>query len=252
MAGAEDELARFVAQLDAAESLAEIEAAFATALERFGIKYYTYHIVRAANSPGRLPYVISSYPQSWVEHYFSQGYLDDDPIVGEALRRKLPFVWSNIAQPDDLSRRQRTLMSEARDAGLNNGVTIPLSGHGVETAAVSIVIPGMTAEAESFINDNKHLLHLMSLYFHYRAGTSLLQASLTATSARRRSVLSPREREVLEWIAQGKSAWEIASILGISVKSVEFHADGAKAKLGVFSRTHAVVKALMMGLLTVK
>jgi len=46
-------------------------------------------------------------------------------------------------------------------------------------------------------------------------------------------VLSAREREVLDLIAEGRSSKEIAGILGISVKTVSFHRENIKRKLGV-------------------
>lgn len=251
MPPAEDNLIRFVEQLDGSKTLDESKAAFATALERLGIQYYTYHIVRATMTPGRLPYILSSYPERWVEHYFAEGYLDDDPVVGEGLRRQLPFAWSSVIKPEELSQRQRRLMEEASDANVSNGLTIPLLGHGVESAQVTLLPPGPAQDAAEFLHTHRHLLHLMALYFHSKAGTAFLEASLTAKSTRRRSILTPREREVLEWVARGKSAWEIASILEISEKSVEFHVDGVKRKLQVFNRTHAVVKAMVMGLISV-
>jgi DNA-binding NarL/FixJ family response regulator len=45
--------------------------------------------------------------------------------------------------------------------------------------------------------------------------------------------LSSREREVLHLIAEGRSSKEIAAILGISVKTVSFHRENIKQKLGV-------------------
>jgi DNA-binding CsgD family transcriptional regulator len=90
----------------------------------------------------------------------------------------------------------------------------------------------------------------MAWRYHTLACSGLLERSLTGESARRRSLLSPREKQVLEWVAKGKSAWEISIVLGISHKSVEFHLEGAKRKLRVFNRTHAVAKAIMLGLLS--
>jgi DNA-binding NarL/FixJ family response regulator len=45
--------------------------------------------------------------------------------------------------------------------------------------------------------------------------------------------LSAREREVLHLIAEGRSSKEIAAILSISVKTVSFHRENIKQKLGV-------------------
>jgi len=56
--------------------------------------------------------------------------------------------------------------------------------------------------------------------------------------------LSQREIEVLTWSARGKTSDEIASILGLSKRTVDFHMDNARTKLGVSNRTQAVVKAV--------
>lgn len=50
---------------------------------------------------------------------------------------------------------------------------------------------------------------------------------------RRKSLLSPRLRDVLELVAEGKSAKEMARTLGISVKTVEYHKSQLTAKLGI-------------------
>lgn len=45
--------------------------------------------------------------------------------------------------------------------------------------------------------------------------------------------LTPRQREVLQLIAEGKSMEEIASILQISLRTVEFHRNGIMQELGL-------------------
>jgi DNA-binding NarL/FixJ family response regulator len=60
----------------------------------------------------------------------------------------------------------------------------------------------------------------------------------------RQVALNDRESECLTWSARGKSSAEIATILGLSKRTVDFHIDNACRKLGVTNRTHAVVKAL--------
>ena len=59
--------------------------------------------------------------------------------------------------------------------------------------------------------------------------------------------LTPREREILAWIAVGKSAWETATILSISQKTVVHHLDHIRRKLGAANTTQAVVVALTAG-----
>ena len=49
----------------------------------------------------------------------------------------------------------------------------------------------------------------------------------------------------LEWAAQGKSAWEIGRILGITRRTAGFHLENAKAKLGVHSICQAVARLIV-------
>ncbi len=56
--------------------------------------------------------------------------------------------------------------------------------------------------------------------------------------------LNEREIETLTWSARGKTSDEIALILGLSKRTVDFHIDNARIKLEVATRTQAVVKAV--------
>jgi DNA-binding NarL/FixJ family response regulator len=55
--------------------------------------------------------------------------------------------------------------------------------------------------------------------------------------------LNDREIEVLTWVARGKTSAEIAIILGLAKRTVDFHLENARVKLGVRTRTEAVIKA---------
>jgi len=55
--------------------------------------------------------------------------------------------------------------------------------------------------------------------------------------------LSEREVEALTWAARGKTSAEIAQILNLSKRTVDFHMDNAREKLGVSTRIQAVIKA---------
>lgn len=56
--------------------------------------------------------------------------------------------------------------------------------------------------------------------------------------------LSPREKEVLKWLIEGKSSWDISEILHISKNTVNFHIKNLFQKLDVVNRTQAVSEAL--------
>ncbi|MEP3475193.1 MAG: LuxR C-terminal-related transcriptional regulator [Hyphomicrobiales bacterium] len=63
--------------------------------------------------------------------------------------------------------------------------------------------------------------------------------------------LTPREKEVLLWIAAGKSNSIIAELLGISTSTVNYHVKQIFRKLEVYERTLAVVKAIRLGIIEV-
>jgi DNA-binding CsgD family transcriptional regulator len=61
--------------------------------------------------------------------------------------------------------------------------------------------------------------------------------------------ISAREKEVLNWLKQGKSSWDISVILGISERTVSFHVYNIMQKLGVANRPQAVAMAAHSGLI---
>ena len=61
--------------------------------------------------------------------------------------------------------------------------------------------------------------------------------------------LNEREVETLTWAARGKTSAEIAKILGLSKRTVDFHIDNARTKLGVATRIEAAIKAATGGLI---
>jgi DNA-binding CsgD family transcriptional regulator len=61
--------------------------------------------------------------------------------------------------------------------------------------------------------------------------------------------LTPRELESLRWTMEGKTAWEVGNILGISERTAVLHVNNATHKLGCINKHQAVLKALRMGLI---
>ena len=62
-------------------------------------------------------------------------------------------------------------------------------------------------------------------------------------------VLSEREKEILRWTGDGKTANEIGQILNLSHSTINFHLRNAMYKLDSSNKTNAVVKAIYLNLL---
>jgi DNA-binding CsgD family transcriptional regulator len=221
-------------------------------MEPLGFSHFAYHIIQTPdvdNVRTKQAHGISSYPDQWTRHYVANGYVNDDPIIAKVYEKKTPFVWADVISIDDLSKKQRKLLDDAGSMGISNGLTIPLQSRAGETASLSLIPGKMSAEilhAPETINQ----VHLMAEYLHGWAARIVMEEALTNSSKRRRSLLSPRESEALTWVARGKSTWEISRILDLSEKSVEFYLDSCKHKLQATNRTQAVVKAIVLGLIS--
>lgn len=59
------------------------------------------------------------------------------------------------------------------------------------------------------------------------------------------SNLTDREVEILRWLMEGKSSWDVGKILSISERTVKYHVNNICVKLNAVNRTHAVAKAIL-------
>jgi DNA-binding CsgD family transcriptional regulator len=64
-----------------------------------------------------------------------------------------------------------------------------------------------------------------------------------------RPALTPRELEALRWTMEGKTAWELGAVLGISERTAVMHLNNAMHKLNCVNKHQAVLKALRLGLI---
>jgi LuxR family transcriptional regulator len=74
-----------------------------------------------------------------------------------------------------------------------------------------------------------------------------LSRSILCNDTERHSPLTCREREVLQWSADGKSAKDIADILNVSKSAVDLHLKNVINKLQAPNKTAAVARAALMG-----
>ena len=78
-------------------------------------------------------------------------------------------------------------------------------------------------------------------------GSDASAEGLAMTRNKSDPVLTPREREVVQWVAQGKTSHEASIIIGISARTVEQHVQAAMVKLGATNRVQLAVEAAKRG-----
>ena len=181
--------------------------------------------------------IIGSWPKEWSERYFSCKYLQDDPTITHVRKNIAPLIWDDLNQIDS---SRNFVMDEARDFGLLHGITIPQQS--LDGLKIGISFAGRHMETS---NPNSSIaLTVIGAY----AVSSALRV-LKHKRRNRQVNLTKREREILYWIAEGKTSWEIGIILSIAKPTVEKHFTALQHKLKVNNRTHAVAEALRCGLL---
>jgi LuxR family quorum sensing-dependent transcriptional regulator len=165
--------------------------------------------------------------------YTANDYIRVDPVARLCRQSYNPFEWSEA--PFDLEREPRAaeVMNRASDFNMSRGFIVPVHGLDARDACVSLGGAHLDLNKRS-----KPALHLMAMY-----GFECVR-KLLAPSTKSWHRLTPREREVLLWAAQGKTAWEIGEILGISQRTAEEHLTAAGRKLGAPNRTRAVAIAI--------
>jgi LuxR family quorum sensing-dependent transcriptional regulator len=168
----------------------------------------------------------------WFSEYTSKGYIRSDPIALQVKCTSRPFLWSDIHVDPDRSSEGAALMKRRKDYGFNDAFVVPVHSPKLPPAFVSM--SGFRMELPADARLSAHLIALCA--FERIREISSPQVA--------KPLLTPREREVLSWAAEGKSAWEIGLILKIAKRTVDEHAQAAARKLNACSRAHAVAIAI--------
>ncbi|WP_407520802.1 LuxR family transcriptional regulator [Methylobacterium oryzisoli] len=231
----------YLRSLDRTASAHDVAALLRTVLDRYGVEHMLAGTIPDPGTPPGRQYghaLLDGMPTEWIRRYALRGYLYRDATVRHMALSQEPFTWSAIAgryKDDPISVR---VMQEAGEFGIRAGITIPLLTLDAKLAGASFSGRHMDVPPEEI-----GTLHLIATYAF--AHLLLLQGTEGKAPIR----LTPREREVLQWAADGKTAWEIGEILGISQKGVEHHLGTSRRKLGAHNGVQTVATALRMGLI---
>ena len=131
----------------------------------------------------------------------------------------------------------------AEDFGLQDGFT-----HGQKNPAGNTgSLVSISGNSVEYNTRTEMILELVVPHFH-----QVITRIADQQSRDNIPPLSKREIEVLNWLRQGKSSWDISMILHISERTVNFHVNNIKRKLDVVSRLQAVSVAFQQGLIGIE
>lgn len=223
----------FIERLEGHSTVAAAMDALETAFTRFGFE--TIIVTGLPNPDQQFSQMVLAkrWPAEWFKLYTERGFDRDDPVLRHCRRSINPFEWAEAPYVSEREPKAVEVMRRAADFRMARGFIVPIHGLSGYEAAVSLGGLDLDLNVRS-----KPALHLMAMY-----GFDRIRRLLTpATTIPRR--LTQREREVLIWTSQGKSAWEIGEILNIKQRTAEEHLATAGRKLGAMNKTHAVAIAI--------
>lgn len=231
---------RFAEQLTDSRDAEGFRLAMAEAARGFDLPCFAYLVMPTA--PGCAAGLLSTYPAAWTQHYLNAHYERLDPVIARAQMQPEPFEWGLQAESERLSPAQEQLLDEAATFGIRCGFTVPICTGRAPVAAVTFASDAPRQSFIATINANRRVLQLMAISLHAHLTRKLVfEPRLGGVR------LTPRELECLRWIAQGKSAADTAEIIQISRRTVVFHLENAKRKLGVRTLYQAVAKLSKLG-----
>ncbi|WP_341487800.1 LuxR family transcriptional regulator [Pararhizobium sp. A13] len=187
-------------------------------------------------------FMLNAWPDEWFERYVKRNYVHVDPVIYRTKMQDDAFVWSEALKGRKLNREARRVMNEATEFKMNDGYSVPLHSAGGFQAIVTF-----GAEKVDISQEARGALHIISIYAH-----NGLKALLTdeATSRHLTSLnITPREREVLQWCAAGKTSSEIADIMGRSPRTIQNEIGNAQKKLNVVNTAQMVAESFRLGIL---
>ncbi|MGN5139379.1 LuxR family transcriptional regulator [Aeromonas sp. 164P] len=208
-----------------------------------GYDYYRFALILPMSMQRPKVVLFNHCPDSWVQAYTENNMLACDPVIQLARKQTLPIYWNRLDERASfLQEGSMDVMGLAAEFGLRNGISFPLHGAAGENGILSFI----TSERASsdLLLDSSPILSWMSNYI-FEAAIRVVRLK----DSDQQAALTDRETECLFWASEGKTSGEIACILGISERTVNYHLNQVTRKTGSMNRYQAIAKGVGTGLL---
>jgi DNA-binding CsgD family transcriptional regulator len=157
-------------------------------------------------------------------------------------KQSLPIIWD---QGTYTSQGQGDLWEEQARFGYQTGIAmalhLPEGKHFMLGVDRDRALPTDRHELTRLVAD----LQLFTVH----ALDAAMRVLVPTEASQDMPSLTPRELEALRWTMDGKTAWEVGSILGITERTAVLHLNNAMRKLGCVNKHQAVLKALRLGMI---
>ena len=165
-----------------------------------------------------------------------------DPVMQHCRRNSVPIIWD---QGTYVGTGAGELWEEQASYGYHAGIAmalhLPQGLHFLLGVDRDQALPADPGELQRLVAD----LQLFAVH----AQDSAVRLLVPQVLQPERPNLTPRELDALRWTLEGKTAWEVGAVLGISERTVVFHVTNAMHKLDCVNKQQAALKALRLGLI---
>lgn len=201
--------------------------------------------IGANGTLGSMTVVNVDYPVEYLVELGKNGLAIKDPIVIENFKSfKMQYWADTFKRHHSFTEDTRKILALAEDFGFHKVRSGCGYAHGVSnlkrTEGTFFCYQGLERSSRT-----EEILELVIPHFH----EALRRVS---TISRNGPPLTSKETEILKWVKQGKTTWDISTILGISERTVKFHVANILQKLDAATRAHAVAIALERKLIDIE
>lgn len=178
-----------------------------------------------------------NYPVEWMKIYNKLKLYEKDPIIWRQAAESGVHLWTETYRLFG-EKTSKDFIVGAADFGIKHGISGGITSAADETMSI------MTFSGPKGCFKQYHKAILNILLPHVNQALTRICMSATRERCFR---LTAREGETLKWMKEGKTNWEISSILNISERTAKFHVQNIERKLNAVNRPHAVAIAYEMG-----
>ncbi len=205
------------------------------------------------NTRMQLVGVSSTMNSGAVDRYFAENLADDDPLIPRIHSDPRPALlgWGFGVTPLWQRGNSARMLEAMQKDGYNGLVYFPVRVEGNPFSTSITIRNELEPErGQAFLNSQFGLLQLAADIVGHRAA-ALFQGRGTGEHWHEFSkpILSPREREVVQWLAGGLRTDQIAHQLKVSPVTIHMHLRSARSKLDARTREQLVAIAALRGLL---
>ncbi len=217
-------------------------------IDKLGFYQYLYTALPSFYEPhsGASPVMHTTYCQEWMQYYVDKNYEKHDSILRHCLSGSESIYYMHQAHRQrDLQAGERQVILDAAQAGIDSGIALPMYNTFGGAGLLTLTARGGEREFSKLFNSCRDSLEIFARSFN----ESILRHFSSQFCPADVPQLTPREREVLMWLASGMTYDEIADKLAIGVSTTRKHVANVIRKFKARNSTHACALAAKWGLL---